>query len=396
MPEKLTYIKYNEYDNNTKQLYSYLKSSTDLSPIAIAGILGNFIHETTGGSGINPNAQNSKDGGYGFAQWTFSRRDNLINFAKQHNMDYRDLRTQTKFFIHELNSPQFKKAKQSLENAKTIEEATKNFYLNFESMGRTDDSLEKRIKYAKSIDPSYSKNYDDSNIDPSYSLNNDENIDPAYSKSFWYDKVDIGKNNSGLKDNTFAVLSILKQKFPDLKVTSTLRNSSQSIGKNSKTSRHNVGEAFDISHTNKNVYDYLNSYEGLNLLNRYGLGVLDETNPETMKKTGATGPHFHIGADSTLVSTTRNKLSSFKGVDVNKDETNPYTPYTSEFSDVSANELLSSFNSLKESIDKKNEQDYIKQKNEELRNNLIKKQQERDFLLAQALSVNLPFVERKY
>ena len=40
-------------------------------------------------------------------------------------MDYRDLRTQTKFFIHELNSPQFKKAKQSLENAKTIEEATK-------------------------------------------------------------------------------------------------------------------------------------------------------------------------------------------------------------------------------------------------------------------------------
>ena len=115
-----------------------------------------------------------------------------------------------------------------------------------------------------------------------------------------------------------------------------------------------------------------------------------------MKKTGATGPHFHIGADSTLVSTTRNKLSSFKGVDINKDNNDSYTPYTSEFSDVSANELLSSFNSLKESIDKKNEQDYIKQKNEEVRNNLVKKQQERDFLLAQALSVNLPFVERKY
>ena len=383
MPEKLTYNKYNEYDNNTKQLYNYLKSSTDLSPIAIAGVLGNFIHETTGGNGINPNAQNSKDGGYGFAQWTFSRRDNLLNFAKQYNMDYRDLRTQAKFFIHELNSPQFKKAKKSSMNSKTIKEAAKNFYLNFESMGRTDNSLENRIKYARSIDPGYSKN-------------NNSNIDPGYSKNFWYDNINIGKNDSGLKDNTFAVLSILKQKFPDLKITSTLRNSSQSIGKNSKTSRHNVGEAFDISHTNKNVYDYLNSYEGLNLLNRYGLGVLDETNPETMKKTGATGPHFHIGADSTLVSTTRNKLSSFKGVDVNKDETNPYTPYTSEFSDVSANELLSSFNSLKESIDKKNEQDYIKQKNEELRNNLIKKQQERDFLLAQALSVNLPFVERKY
>ena len=377
MPEKLTYNKYNEYDNNTKQLYNYLKSSTDLSPIAIAGVLGNFIHETTGGNGINPNAQNSKDGGYGFAQWTFSRRDNLLNFAKQYNIDYRDLRTQAKFFIHELNSPQFKKAKESLMNSKTIEEATKNFYLNFESMGRTDNSLEKRIKYARSIDPGYSKEYND-------------NIDPGYSKNFWYDNINIGKNDSGLKDNTFAVLSILKQKFPDLKITSTLRNSSQSIGKNSKTSRHNVGEAFDISHTNKNVYDYLNSYEGLNLLNRYGLGVLDETDPETMKKTGATGPHFHIGADSTLVSTTKNKLSYFNGTNTNNNA------YNSQFSDVNSQAYQEYVNMMKEQLQKKDDEDKANKENEAIRNNLVKKQQERDFLLAQALSVNLPFVERKY
>ena len=373
MPEKLTYNKYNDFNEDAKFFYRYFVSK-GMSPVASAGIVGNLIQESTGGNGVNTNVTNSI-GAYGSAQWLGSRKEGLFNYARSRGYDPSDKKIQAEFILQELNTTH-KKALEKLNRANSLIDATDSFLTHFEKPGESERVLNKRVKYAESI----------------LNENNDYNVEDSFSWS----NIQIGKNDSNLKDNTFAVLSILKQKFPDLKVTSTLRNSSQGIGKNSKKSRHNVGEAFDISHTNKNVYDYLNSYEGLNLLNRYGLGVLDETNPETMKKTGATGPHFHIGADSTLVSTTRNKLSSFKGVDINKDNNDSYTPYTSEFSDVSANELLSSFNSLKESIDKKNEQDYIKQKNEEVRNNLVKKQQERDFLLAQALSVNLPFVERKY
>jgi ssDNA-binding Zn-finger/Zn-ribbon topoisomerase 1 len=94
----------------------------------------------------------------------------------------------------------------------------------------------------------------------------------------------------------------LAVKFPKIRVTSAKREASQKVGKASATSRHNTGEAFDISAQDKDVADYLmNDIEGAALLTKYGLGLLDETNPETIKKTGATGAHFHIGKDPALV-----------------------------------------------------------------------------------------------
>jgi len=91
-------------------------------------------------------------------------------------------------------------------------------------------------------------------------------------------------------------------KFPKIRVTSAKREASQKVGKASTTSRHNTGEAFDISAQDKDVADYLmNDLEGAALLTKYGLGLLDETTSEAMKKTGATGPHYHIGKDPALV-----------------------------------------------------------------------------------------------
>ena len=94
----------------------------------------------------------------------------------------------------------------------------------------------------------------------------------------------------------------LAVKFPKIRVTSAKREASQKVGKAAATSRHNTGEAFDISAQDKDVADYLmNDVEGAALLNKYGLGLLDETTPEAMKSTGATGAHFHIGKDTNLV-----------------------------------------------------------------------------------------------
>lgn len=36
-------------------------------------------------------------------------------------------------------------------------------------------------------------------------------------------------------------------------------------------------------------------------MKKYKVGFLDESDPYTMRKTGATGPHFHIGKDSKLI-----------------------------------------------------------------------------------------------
>lgn len=96
--------------------------------------------------------------------------------------------------------------------------------------------------------------------------------------------------------------------FPDTYVTSGLRKGS-GVGKLGSKSRHNRGQAIDLA-PNAKVKAFLMSNDGVALLNKYNLGFLDETGPSTMKKTGATGAHYHIGKDSTLVGKNHNHSHS--------------------------------------------------------------------------------------
>ena len=92
----------------------------------------------------------------------------------------------------------------------------------------------------------------------------------------------------------------LKQKFPQLRVTSGYRK--KAFTKQGNVSQHAKGGALDLGY-DKEIVDYLaNTYEGVGLLNKYGLGVLDESTKEVMDKTGATGAHLHVGMDSGLVA----------------------------------------------------------------------------------------------
>ena len=92
----------------------------------------------------------------------------------------------------------------------------------------------------------------------------------------------------------------LKQKFPQLRVTSGYRK--KAFTKQGNVSQHAKGGAIDLGY-DKEVAGYLaNTYEGVGLLNKYGLGVLDESTKEVMDKTGATGAHLHVGMDSGLVA----------------------------------------------------------------------------------------------
>lgn len=86
----------------------------------------------------------------------------------------------------------------------------------------------------------------------------------------------------------------LADKFPDDYVmTSGAREKKTNPGV--AGSRHLSGMALDIR-PNEKVYNYLmNTQEGIQQLDKAGLGVFDETDPRNMRV--ATGTHFHIGAD---------------------------------------------------------------------------------------------------
>lgn len=116
----------------------------------------------------------------------------------------------------------------------------------------------------------------------------------------------------GLADNLVQFNRELLEYFPEITYTSGKRSASDKVGKASSKSRHNTGEAVDIV-PDKKVYEFLTTdIRGLRLLNKYGLGALDETDPEVMKATGATGAHYHIGKDTKLVSQARKMIEDME------------------------------------------------------------------------------------
>lgn len=115
----------------------------------------------------------------------------------------------------------------------------------------------------------------------------------------------------GLSEDLQGFYGELTKKFPNIRVTSGRRTKSPSGG----FSHHFHGDAIDIGREHTDVYDYLyNTQEGLGLMSKYGLGILDETDPATLKKTGGTGPHFHIGKDSGLYSATASRVGNYENI----------------------------------------------------------------------------------
>lgn len=118
-------------------------------------------------------------------------------------------------------------------------------------------------------------------------------------------------NVYGFSDNTQGFYTELSVIFPELRVTSGRRDSSPS----GNFSHHHNGDALDLGKEHTDVYEYLNNTrEGLNLMVKYGMGILDETNPESMEKTKATGPHFHIGQDSGLSQKSLQRYEQFENI----------------------------------------------------------------------------------
>ena len=112
-------------------------SSSGLSDYAVAGAMGNMKRE----SGLNPNQLNTGgDGGYGLCQWTDSRRDDLVKFCQERNLDPSSIEGQVSFFFHEAASDYFADlnrmggTREGWANASSPEEAAQQFLLWFEGI----------------------------------------------------------------------------------------------------------------------------------------------------------------------------------------------------------------------------------------------------------------------
>lgn len=155
-----------------ERIWNYL-TGKGLNENGVAGLMGNLYAE----SGLNPiNMQNSyekklrytdetytqsvdneeytnfiKDRvGYGLAQWTYwSRKQNLINFARSRGKSIGDLETQLAFLYKEL-SENYKGVLNALRSAKSVKEASNVVLTQFERSANQGSSVKaKRASYGQ-------------------------------------------------------------------------------------------------------------------------------------------------------------------------------------------------------------------------------------------------------
>ena len=156
-----------------KQIFDYLVSF-GFTKEGVAGLMGNLKAE----SNLNPkNLQNSYErklglsdnmyteevdngtytnfvhdsAGYGLAQWTYwSRKQELLNFAKEKNTSIGDCEMQLSFICKELNG--YKAVFDVLKSTTSIKEASDIVLTQYEKpANQSDEVKEKRAKYGQEI-----------------------------------------------------------------------------------------------------------------------------------------------------------------------------------------------------------------------------------------------------
>ena len=133
-----------------KKLFQDIEETLGLEPHQVAGLVGNFDHETGGFKfmkEINPVVKGSR-GGLNFAQWTGSRHDNLLNYAKENNLKPDSYAAGFGFFIDEVQNTREGKFLEKLQASKTVEEAATIVSEKYLRPGKP--MLSKRIALSKS------------------------------------------------------------------------------------------------------------------------------------------------------------------------------------------------------------------------------------------------------
>ena len=121
----------------------------------------------------------------------------------------------------------------------------------------------------------------------------------------------IGKSNK----ETMSLPDLLKQEGVDFTITSGYRPNA--VTKSGHKSNHSIeGGAYDIKPTNGKTFEDLKNeiYSNPTIvqwMTDHGWGIIEETTPEVMAKTGATGKHWHFGPDSMGVTNFKKRLEEY-------------------------------------------------------------------------------------
>lgn len=170
---------------NEEKIWNYLKSK-GLNDFGVSGLMGNLYAE----SGLKPknlqNTGNTKLGmtddeyviavdneiytnfvkdsqGFGIAQWTYwSRKQNLLNYAKSICKSIGDLEMQLDFLYKELNEG-YKSVLNTLKNATTVLQASNDVLLKFERPADQSIAVQnKRASYGQKYYDKYAKSVNNS------------------------------------------------------------------------------------------------------------------------------------------------------------------------------------------------------------------------------------------
>ena len=101
------------------------------------------------------------------------------------------------------------------------------------------------------------------------------------------------------------LVDLMRSEGISFRITSGFRRNA--ITRNGAKSYHGEGRALDIVPAKGQTWNDLigqmkRSSKFIAYMKSHGLGILDERSKEMQAKTGATGPHFHIGPDQSALS----------------------------------------------------------------------------------------------
>jgi flagellar basal body-associated protein FliL len=133
-------------DNRTTEniIWDFLKSN-GYSDIQTAAIIGNLYQE----SGLRSNAKESNGEGIGLVQWSFTRKQQLINFCANKGVEWTDLNAQLEFLVKELNSSQFFESyKTTFNNPYSVNDAVEAYCWGFERPNASKANMKYRKEMA--------------------------------------------------------------------------------------------------------------------------------------------------------------------------------------------------------------------------------------------------------
>lgn len=207
-----------------KQIWDFLKAE-GFSDFGVAGLMGNLLAE----SGLRPNNMEDqyqsklgynddsytravdngtytnfiKDAvGYGLAQWTYwTRKQNLLNFARQNNKSIGDLDMQLCFLVKELKELYTNSVYNVLRKATSVLEASNAVLLNFERPANMSASVQAtRARYGQTYYDRYASGVSSNKSEVKGMIEFKKGDSAQISKNFQYKEFDC--NGSGCCSTT--------------------------------------------------------------------------------------------------------------------------------------------------------------------------------------------------